>query len=267
MLIPFLKTAARFTKEEELELWRKFTKENDVKALKKLKLSFRPAIQSIVSKEMNKDGSITQAQIMARIDGEFPGILKKYDPNFSGGAALGTFVIGQVTWFVKNAVKENQLESHVPRSEASKLDHFRKAKDLANIEFGKSPTDEQILKYAPNFDGLNELRRIKQYNVETSIGDAKHQSSRSDSGNSVQFKDLFADNTFGENDIETSLRMDELKRLMKELNPQEKRIVEEYVFNNRQLTDIALTVGLSSSGVRNVLKRWEERVKESGLHL
>lgn len=265
MITSFLKVAApRFTKEEELELWRKYTQENDIKALKKLKLSFRPAIQSVVSKRINIDGSVTEAQIMARIDGEFPNILRKYDPNFSGGASLGTFIIGQTEYLVSNAVKENQLESHVPRSEAAKLDQFRRAKSMAQIEFGKNPSDSQILKYAPGIGGLNELQRIKQYNVTTNIGDAKHTAAGSDGG-TVRFKDLFSNDEFDEDFIDSSLRMDEIKRLMKELNPQEKRIVEEYVFNNRSLTDIALSVGLSSSSVRNVLKRWEQRVKESGL--
>lgn len=251
---------ANFSREEELKLWEDFVKKNDYKALKKLKFSLRGMIRSIVAKYINTDGSVSEAQILARIDGELPNILRKYDPN--SGNQLNTFLYPHIVGHVKNAVKENQLEAHVPRTEAPQLSYYRSGLEAAKLEYGDSPTDNQILQFAPELNNLEGVQKAKQYYVRTSIGDVLHGSGE---GDAVQFKDQFIHNGFTQSSLDASLKLNDVKIAIEALNPQDKRIVEEYVYNGRHVTDIALSLGVSSSKVRKVIKDWQESVKQKGI--
>lgn len=249
----------QFTREQELEFWKAYVEKDDIKALKKLKYSLRPFIFSIVNGKINTDGSVTEAQILARIDATLPTLLKKYNPN--QGVQLNTFLKSHLDGIVRNAVKENQLEAHVPRTEAPQLNHYRDGLQAAQIEFGPNPTNQQILQFAPQLQSLSGVERAKKYHVRTTIGDATH----GDGDDPLQFKDQFTNNGFSQNDLDVSLKMNELKVSIQSLNPQEKRVIEEYVFNGKNMTDIALTLGLSSSQVRRIIKSWQETAKQRGL--
>lgn len=251
---------ASFSREEELKLWEDFVKNNDYKALKKLKYSLRGMIRSIVSKYINKDGSVSEAQILARIDGELPNILRKYNP--SSGNQLNTFLYPHIVGHVKNAVKENQLEAHVPRTEAPQVSYYRSGLESARLEYGDNPTDQQILQFAPELNDIAGVQKAKQYHVRTSIGDVMHGTGE---GDPVQFKDQFMNHGFTQSSLEASLKLNDVKKTIEDLNPQDKRIVEEYVFNGRHVTDIALSLGVSSSKVRKVIKDWQESVKQKGI--
>src|SRR5690606_33114236 len=106
--------AARFTKEEEMELLRKYQQEGDMKSLKKLKISLRPIVNRVISQQKPTGDEMSKAQLAIRADAELPKILKNYDPNI---AALNTYVINQLNSRMGNAVKENLLGPHVPRPE------------------------------------------------------------------------------------------------------------------------------------------------------
>lgn len=252
---------ANFSREEELQLWKDFVEKNDYKALKKLKYSLRGFIRSLVSRNINTDGSVSEAQILARIDGELPNILRKYDPN--RGVQLNTFLQNHLTGHIKNAVKENQLEAHVPRTEAPQLSYYRSGLEAAKLEYGDKPTDKQILQFAPELNNIAGVQRAKQYHVRTSIGDAMHGSGE---GDAVQFKDQFLNNGFTESALDASLKLNDVKKTIETLNPQDKRIVEEHIYNGRHVTDIALSLGVSSSKVRKVIKDWQDSVKEKGIY-
>lgn len=260
MLGSFLtkEAAARFSKEQEMEFLRQYQETGDEKALKKLKISLRPIVQRVISQARPNSDEMSVAQLAIRADGELPAILKKYNPN---EAALNTYVMNQLKYLMSNAVKENLLGAHVPRPEQDKLFAYRQGLSQAQVEFGPNPTPKQILKFAPTLETPDELTRIKQYNKSTLIGDAKMEM---EDGGFLQLKDKFNNNNFGDNDRLHSLEMDRLRQLMNELDEQEKRIINEYVFNNKSMMDVALSLGLSSSQVRKTILAWKQKLAERG---
>lgn len=264
MFSSFLQKTASFrlTQQEELELVKKYKETGDEKALKKLKISFRPLIRQVASKAKSSGNDITISQIAIRADGHLPGLFKKYDES---QGQLNTYLTSQLQFLLKNAVSENQLGAHVPRPENDNLFAYQQAKNTAEIEFGHSPTPEQILTFAPKLKTVDEINRISQYNKKTLVGDAKFGNDEDDSV--VAFKDLFNGGGYDPNDRMRSLQMDELRGLMNELNPQEKRIIEEYVFNEKSMANVSLALGLSSSQVRKTINNWKELVKNRGLGL
>lgn len=262
MLGPFLtkEAAARFSKEQEMEFLRQYQETGDPKALKKLMISLRPIVQNVVSRAIPNSGEMSVAQLAVRANGELPAILKKYNPN---EAALNTYVTNQLKFLMSNAVKENLLGVHVPRPEQDKLFAYRQGLTQAQVEFGPNPTAKQILKFAPTLETPEELNRIKQYNKNSLIGDAKMEM---EDGGFLQLKDKFNNNSFGSNDKLHSLEMDRLRQLMNELDEQERRIINEYVFNNKSMMDVSLSLGLSSSQVRKTVLAWKQKLAERGLN-
>ena len=261
MFPSFLQKTANFklTQEEEMELVKQYQNTGDLKALKKLKISLRPLVRQVSSQVKSTGNDVSISQIAIRADGHIPGLIKKYNPS---EGQLNTYLTNQLQFLLKNAVSENQLGAHVPRPEHSNLFTYQRAKQQAEIEFGKNPTPQQILQVEPRLKTVDEINRISQYNKTTLVGDAKF---GSEEEGFVSFKDQFNGNAFDPNDRLRSLQMDELKRLMNELDPQEKRIIEEYVFSNRSMMDVSLSLGLSSSQVRKTINNWKELVKSKGL--
>lgn len=251
--------AARFTKEEEMELLRKFQVEGDLKALKKLNISLRPIINRVISQVKPNSDEMTKAQLGIRANGELPKILKNYDPSI---AALNTYVTNQLSARLGNAVKENILGPHVPRPEQDGVWAYKQGLSQAQVEFGPNPTPKQILKFSPSLKTPEEVDRISQYNTSMLIGDAKHEG---EDGGFVNFKDQFTGVNYGENDKLHSLQLDQLKMVLNELNPQDKQIIEEYVWNNKSMADVALSLGLSSSQVRKAVQDWKAKLSQRGL--
>lgn len=250
---------AKYDRQAELELLKQYQTTNDIKALKKLKISFRPLVRKVILQQKPNNDDISISQLALRIDGEMPRLFKNHDPS---KGELNTYLTNQVQYLVQNAVKENILGPHVPRPEQDGLYVFKQGLNQASLEFGSNPTPKQILKFAPSLGSLDEVERIKQYHTETLIGDAKH--GNEDSG-FVAFKDQFMTTSVDEGDRLRSLHMDEIKRLLNELDPQDKAIINQYVFNGKSMADIALSLGLSSAYVRKVINQWKEKTKSKGI--
>lgn len=254
------KTASlQLSKEEEMELLKKFQKDGDLKAFKKLRISLRPLIMRVVSGARPSGNEITDFQLAARADSHLYNLLKNYDEKES---QLNTYLMNNLNYLMRNAVSDNQLGAHVPRPEQNNLHNYRQAKQYASLEYGNNPTPEQILEFTPNLKTTDEVNRISQYHKETRIGDSLH---GSDETGFVAFKDNFNANEFDKDDHLRSLQMDQLRRLMNELEPEEKKIINEYVFNERSMADSALALGMSSSQVRKVITKWRRMVDERGI--
>lgn len=249
----------KLTQQEELELVKKYQQTGDEKALKKLKISLRPLIRQLASKAKSSGNEITLSQIEIRADGRLPALLKKYDHS----TALNTYLTSQLQGEFKNAVSENQLGAHVPRPEHDSLFSYQQAQRHATVEFGPNPTPEQLLQVNPGLKSVEEINRLSQYNKKTLVGDAKFGNDDDDSF--VTFKDNFNAQPFDKDDHLRSLQMDQLKQLMAQLDPQERKIIESYVFSEKSMINIALQLGLTSSQVRKAIVNWRELVKSKGL--
>jgi RNA polymerase sigma factor (sigma-70 family) len=253
------KTAmATYDRQTEMELLRQFQTTGDVKAFKKLQISLRPLIRKIVMQQKPAGDDITPAQLAIRASGELPRLLKNYDPS---KGQLNTYITNQMQFLMQNAVKENLLGPHVPRPEQDGLYVFQQGLNQASLEFGPNPTAKQILKFAPGLGSINEVDRIQQYNKKSFVGDVRHGSEET---GFVSFKDQYLKTEVDPQDRLRSLQMDNLKQLMNELDPQEKRVIQEYVFHEKSMTDVALSLGLSSSQVRKTITDWKEKVKAKG---
>lgn len=252
--------AARFTREQEMEFVRQYQQTGDLKALKKLNISLRPIIQRVVSNAKPGSNEMTTAQLAIRANSELPAIIKKYNPDT--GVALNTFVTNQLGFLVGNSVKENLLGPHVPRPEQDNLYAYRQGVSQAKMEFGSNPTPKQILKFAPKLGNEDEVKRIKQYDRSVLIGDHKQEG---EDGGFVTMKDAFGNDDSYTDPTYMSLQMDQLRALMNELNPQERRIIEEYTFKDKSMMDVSLSLGLSSSEVRKTVVAWKKRLQEKGL--
>lgn len=262
MFSSFIKKTAsiKLMQDEEMKLLKEYQQTGDLKALKKLKISLRPLIRNVASRAMPSSNEISISQIIIRADGHIPSLLKKYNPS---EGQLNTFLTNQLTYLLKNAVSENKIGPHVPRPEHDNLFQFQQAKRNAVAEYGKDPTSEQILQFDPRLKSVEEIDRIKQYNNQSLVGDAQFGGSDEDDS-VVAFKDLFNTQTVDPNDRLRSLQMDQLRQLMDQLDPQERKIIEDYVFNEKSMMDVALSLGLSSSQVRKTVTRWRGLVKEKG---
>lgn len=261
MFSSFLTKVAAFklSQEEELELVKEYQETGSSKALKRLKISLRPLIRRVVDRSKSSGNEITTAQIAIRADGHLPALFKNYDVS---KGQLNTYLTTNLQFLLKNAVSENQLGAHVPRPEHDNLFTYQQAKQNAEIEYGNNPTPEQILQFDPKLKSVDEVKRISQYNKKTLVGDAKF---GNDEEGFVAFKDNFNAPVFDTNDRLRSLQMDQLKQLMNELDPQEKKIIEEYVFKEKSMMDVSLSLGLTSSQVRKTINNWRDLVKTKGL--
>lgn len=254
MNIPFLekRAMAKFSRQEELDLLKQYQQTGDVKAFKKLRISVRPLIYRVIGQNKPKNNDVTEAQLYARVDGELPRMFKSYDPT---KGELSTYLTNQATFLVQNAVKENVLGPHVPRPEQDALFAYRQGLIQAKVEFGNNPTSEQVLKYTPNIKSVDEIDRIKTYHTESLVGDAKFGDSED---GMVAFKDQFTDG-ISQDMTMTSLKMEELRRKMHLMNPQEREIINQHVFQNKTIADIALSLGMSSSEVRRIIVEWKKK--------
>lgn len=262
MFTSFLKKTSSYkiTQEEELELVKQYQKTGDMKTLLKLKISLRPLIQNLASRAMSSGNDITLAQVAIRADGVLPELIKKYDVN--SGVQLNTFLTKHLQGHFKNTVSENQLGAHVPRPEHDGVFQYQQALRGASAEYGKNPTPKQIMEFDDRLKTIDEVDRISQYNKKTLIADATY--GNEDDGY-VMFKDEFNTRGFDKDDHLRSLQLDQLKQLMNELDPQERKIIEEYTTTNKPMTAVAMTLGLSSSQVRKSINNWKKLIKDKGL--
>lgn len=249
----------KLTEQEEMELLKQYQETKDIKAFKKLRASLRPLIRGIIKNNLPKDGSVTEAQIAIRIDSKLPQALLEYNPAF--GAKLNTHLTTFIKGHVQNAVSENVTGAHVPRPEHGNLFRYQQARSQAQLEFGKNPTPEQILKMNPKLKSVEEVNRIAQYDSRTLVGDHK---AGSEEEGFVAFKDQF-DAYDASKDQSLHLKLDELRSLKNEFPLDEQKVIEEYVFNERSMLDTSLRTGMSSSKVRRIVQKWKQRVEEKGI--
>ena len=251
----------KLTEQEELELVKQYQQNGDIRALKKLQISLRPLIRSTIKRRMPGSGEMSEAQIATRITSILPKALKEYDLN--SGVKLNTYLINRIDGNAWNAISENKIGAHVPRPEHSQLFRYQQARRQAQLEFGKNPTPEQILKMDSNLKDVEEVKRIAQYDKKTYIGDTKH---GNESDGFVSFKDQFTSGFDSSKDQELSLQLDSMREIQKnDFNEEEQKIIEEYIFNERTLLDTALRVGVTTSRVRTVTGKWKKKLKEKGI--
>lgn len=251
----------KLTEEEELELVKKFKEQGDMKAFKRLRISLRPLIRSAIYSALPNSNEVSAGQIAVRIDGMLPDILRDFDE--SKGVKLNTYITNSVRYRARNTVSESVLGAHVPRPEHTAIFRYRQAKRQAEIEYGMNPTPEQILKMNPaGLKNVEEVKRISQYDTNTLIGDMKF---GDDDDGFVQFKDQFLKTRDTSKEQDASLLLDEMRQLQKELPEQDQKIIEEYIFNERTLTDTALRVGVTTSRVRTVTAKWKKKLKEKNI--
>lgn len=253
--------ALKLTEQEELELVKKFKETGDMKAFKRLRVSLRPLIRSAIYSALPNSNEVSAAQIAVRIDGMLPDILRDFDE--SKGVKLNTFITNSVRYRARNTVSESVLGAHVPRPEHTAIFRYRQAKKQAEIEYGLNPTPEQILKMNPTgLKSVEEVERISKYDTSTLIGDMKF---GDDDDGFVRFKDQFMKSRDTSKEQDASLLLDEMRKLQKEFPEQDQKIIEEYIFNERTLTDTALRVGVTTSRVRTVTAKWKKQLKDKNI--
>lgn len=258
------KEAFAFNKEEELELVEKF-KQGDTKAYRKLRRSLRPMINKEVSQVRGSSNDVDASQIQMRIDRELPGLLLKYNP--SSGNQLNTFLISNIKGIARNAMYEGQGGTHTPREYRGAVTAFRMAENEARLNYDMNPTDEQIKEFFPdNIEDPQKFEIGKMYNKRSLIGDATFQSDDAEGGE-VTFKDMFqVDNQVTDKELELRSELDEIKRIMQmHLSPLEMQVVERGRMKGEKISGVAMGLGISSSEVTQILRKWDEIYKKNKL--
>lgn len=245
----------QLTEEQEMELLRQY-KSGDTTAYRKLRLSLRPLIERVIADTIPSGNSVASSSLRMKADVELPKILQNFDE--SREIKLKTYVYTLLKGYLRNTVSENMSGPYVPRNQHPDLERYNQAIRDAEMNFGRNPTEEQIRSFYPEDEATNSFDKIKQYHVNSYLGDAVFNEDAEGTG--VEFKDQFSDGgTITNDDLLSSLYEEEQNELIQQtFNPQEQQVIDKVTKEGLPFVQVALSLGIGTSDVRKIMRRWHE---------
>lgn len=252
-----LATYNKLNQDEELELLKKF-QAGDPLAYNKLRISLRPLVEKAIADAIPSGNTVSASNLRMRADTVLPQILQTFDVD--RGIKLNTYITNQLKGRLRNAVRENMSGPYVPRNQHDDLNTYRQSIRDAEMQFGKNPTESQIRKFYPA-DANTDFDKIKTYHVQSYLGDAVY--GDEDDEEALTFKDQFDNgNNITEDDLYSSMmEEDEQDLIAQTFNDQEQKVIDLVSKQGQPFVQAALSLGISTSEVRKIMRRWHEITK------
>lgn len=246
-------TPGQLSEEQELELLKKWQTTGDKTTYNQLMLSLRPLVEKMIVDAMPSGKDVSSSILRMKVHAKMPQILTEFEAD--RGNKLKTFIISKLKGELRNTVSENVGGAYVPRNQHSDLQKFEQAIRSAEMEFGNRYTEDQVRGFYPQVGVANDFDRIKQYYKKNYNADAVFGGDEN-----VTFKDQFTSgNSISKDDIYNDIFEEEMEEQVKDrFSPQEKLIIDRLTKNGESLTQVALSVGVSTGEVRKIIRRWYE---------
>lgn len=254
--IAFSPSPGRLTEEEELQLVKEFQKTGDPAVYAKLQLSLRNLVEKVISDALPGGNQMPASILRMKAEMELPKILQIYDPN--QGTKLNTHIIGRLSKYLGNIVKDNLTGPYVPRNRQPDLNRYKQAIREAKMEFGKNPSEDQIRQFYPTDSHIKPFDQIKTYHKKSLMSDAVFK--KDSDGDGVTFNDQFTTGVgITSNDLMDDIKKDEDDVFLKKhFNDLERKIIDSVVNDGKSFVQTSLPLGVPTSEVRRVIRRWYE---------
>ena len=252
----FLKIALyptnQLSEDDEMSLLKKY-QNGDMQAYSKLRLSLRSLVEKAIADAIPSGGQVSPSLLRMRADTHMPTILQNFDS--TRDIKLKTYVLSSLKGYLRNAAAENMSGPYVPRNQHSDLYKYKQALRSAEMEFGHSPSDEQVRQFYPESETINSFDKIKQYHVNSFLGDAAY---GEDEEEALTFKDQFSQNqAYDDNHAISSIFEEELKeQITNDFTPNEQEVIERVNQKGQSFVEVALSLGISTADVRKIMRRW-----------
>jgi RNA polymerase sigma factor (sigma-70 family) len=229
-------------------------------AYKKLRLSLRPLVEKVIADMNPSNDQVSASNLRMRAETHLPEIFRSYDPNQY--TKLKTWIVTKLSGYLRNAKKENLPGPYVPRNQRPDLERYRGAMRDAEMEYGNNPTEDQIRSFYPHDEAGMDFDQIKQYHVNSYLGDAIH--GADDESDGLTFKDQFADaDSFDEDDMFAGIEDEEQdQQIDQQFNPAEKEIIDLVAKQGKSFAEVALTLGIDTSQIRKTIRRWHDLTQQ-----
>lgn len=229
-------------KEREFQLWKQWNKDKDPQKLESLLHSFKPMIQSAVTKWSG--AGIAPPILESKAQVQAVHAFNNYDPNQR--AALSTHVYNNLQK-LSRIVYENQNVARIPEHRITKIGTFNNVYDYLESKFDREPTSAELSQELGwSLKDVNKMQAALRKDL-------------------VASSDLLAD--YGTTSFQNEERQrDFVDFIYYELDPQEK-LVYEYLtgkYGKPKLSagDIATRMNVSDATVSRIRKRIENKVRE-----
>ncbi len=234
-------------------------------AYRELQKMYYVPIQKMITQSLPKSKDVSKAQLLSVASNKFPEILKRYDPDKDRD--LFSWVNNNMRAEFKNTVREDLSGVYVPRGEHDALNRYRQAKYDAELTYGPKPTDDQIFSFFPDGYDRNDFEKGKKYFRQDLVSDSVV--AEDDEGRGLTLADMYTGAQIYDiqNEQFYDAKLEQLKQLMKiKMLPDEYNILSDYFFENKNMAQTSLAHNISSTKLRNIIKKWEDILEKERLN-